>query len=241
MYHLGSLLRSRGDIAGAELLFREELAAKRRTLGDDHADTLFSINSLGVLLDRKGDKAGAEPLLREALAGRKRVLGKMHPDTLRSATNLGALLYECGNMAEAAPMLREALSGCCRVLGAAHEDTKRAASWLAGVLYALGKAAGSASAEAAPLFREALAAHRIKDSADATEALVSARDLADLLVSLGGDGNVAEAALLADEALAGLRRNLGESHLTTLVALRIRGRVHAAQGDFAGAAAAFRA
>ncbi len=52
---------------------------------------------------------------------------------------------------------------------------------------------------------------------------------------------MAEAALLADEAFAGLRRNLGEAHASPLIALRVRGRVLAAQGGLAGAAAACRA
>jgi len=52
---------------------------------------------------------------------------------------------------------------------------------------------------------------------------------------------VAKAALLADEALAGLRRRNGEAPMSSLNAMRVRGRVLAAQGNLAGAAAAIRA
>ena len=44
-----------------------------------------------------------------------------------------------------------------------------------------------------------------------------------------------------DEALESLRRSLSGAHSSPLIALRARGRVLAAQGDRAGAAAAFRA
>jgi hypothetical protein len=47
--------------------------------------------------------------------------------------------------------------------------------------------------------------------------------------------------VLADEALAGFRRTLGEAHADTLAAVRVRGRALAAQGDLAGAAAVLRA
>ena len=52
---------------------------------------------------------------------------------------------------------------------------------------------------------------------------------------------MAEAAELSTQALAGLRRNLGEAHASPLIALRVHGRILAAQGDLAGAADALRA
>ena len=38
-------------------MYEEVLAAHRRTLGDEHPDTLTSINNLGVLRRAKGDLA----------------------------------------------------------------------------------------------------------------------------------------------------------------------------------------
>jgi hypothetical protein len=69
------LLEDQGDLAGAALLYREALAARRATLGDTHPHTLASINNLGSLLKDQGDLAGAAPLLREALAARRATLG----------------------------------------------------------------------------------------------------------------------------------------------------------------------
>ncbi len=239
--NLGLLLQDRGDLDGAELLYREALEARRRTLGDAHQSTLTSISNLGALLDSRGDKAGAELLYREALEARRRTLGDAHPSTLNSFSNLGALLFERGILGEAATLLRESLAGRRSVLGDVNANTRDTALWLSDTLCAQASAANLAAADAVLLLREALAAQRLGDGADSTGALKSARNLADLLVSLGDAASVSEAALLVDESLVGLRRNLGEAHASPLIAMRVRGRVLAAQGDLAGADAAFRA
>ena len=44
---------------------REALAVRRRTLGDEHPDTLVSINNLANLLSDQGKLGDAEPLSRE--------------------------------------------------------------------------------------------------------------------------------------------------------------------------------
>jgi hypothetical protein len=233
---LAQMLQDRGDLDGAEPLYREALAAQRRVLGAAHPNTLITISNLGLLLQARGNRADAEPLLREALAAAELAHGTAHPHRMTALTNLGALLFEQAKLAEAAPMLREALAGFRSAYGDAHASTRSAASWLAAVLRAQGEdAAAAATDNAAPLLREALAAQRIDEGDGSTETLKSARNLADLLFSLGGAENVAEAAVLADEALVGLRRNLGEAHSHTLAALRVRGRVLAAQADLAGA------
>ena len=90
------MLRQLGDTAAAIPLFREELAGCRTTLGDDHEDTLGSINNLADLLQDEGRLDEAQPLLEEALAGRRAALGDAHPDTLGSINNLGALLKTQG-------------------------------------------------------------------------------------------------------------------------------------------------
>jgi len=73
--NLGMLLHDRGDLDGAEALYREALEAQRETLGDRHPNTLTSINNLGRLLAAKGDLDGAEALYREALEGQQETLG----------------------------------------------------------------------------------------------------------------------------------------------------------------------
>ena len=63
------LLQAMGKLAEAEPYCREALESRRRVVGDDHRDTLQSINNMGLLLHSMGKRAEAEPYLREALEG----------------------------------------------------------------------------------------------------------------------------------------------------------------------------
>jgi hypothetical protein len=76
----------------------EILAGYRRLLGDDHPDTLNSMNSLAVARRDLGDLPGARDLHKQALAARRRVLGDDHPDTLNSMNNLAAVRRELGEL-----------------------------------------------------------------------------------------------------------------------------------------------
>ena len=60
------------------------MSARRRTLGDEHPDTLSSIYKLACLLQAQGKQAEALVLSRQALAGRRRVLGEGHPSTQKA-------------------------------------------------------------------------------------------------------------------------------------------------------------
>jgi hypothetical protein len=91
--NLGSLLKAKGDLDGAEALYREALEARREVLGDRHPDTLSSINNLGALLKDKGGLDGAQVLLAEAVAGAREVLGAEHPHTKRFEFGLQCVSY----------------------------------------------------------------------------------------------------------------------------------------------------
>ena len=110
-------LQSKGDLVGAEPLFRSALAIAEKTLGEDHPDTAGSLNNLAGLLESKGDFAGAEPLYRRALAIALKVLGPNHPNTATALDNLAGLLEAEGNYAGAEPLYQRALSIAERVLG----------------------------------------------------------------------------------------------------------------------------
>ena len=225
-----------GRPAEAEALLRESADAWRRTYGAEAAITLTVIGKLATVLQGQGKLGEAEQLMRETLAAERRTLGDAHFSTLTSISNLGMLLKARGDLDGAENLLREDLAACRRTLGDAHLCTLTSMNNLGSLLQARGDLD---SAE--KLYREALAAAR-RSVGTEYQALESARDLADVLVSLGDTASVAEAALLADEMLAGLRRNFyWEGHSMPLIALRVRGRVLAAQGDLAGAAAVLRA
>ena len=54
MNDLGFMSQEEGSLDRAEELFREALAARRKTLGDKDQSTLTSINNLGLLLQDRG-------------------------------------------------------------------------------------------------------------------------------------------------------------------------------------------
>ena len=101
---LAAYLHSRGDLAGAEPLYRRALEGCEHVFGAEHQVTLTSLNNLAGLLEGKGDFAGAEPLSRRALEVCERTLGPEHPDTLSSLNNLAVLLHRQGNLAGAEPL-----------------------------------------------------------------------------------------------------------------------------------------
>jgi len=51
----------------------EVLATHRRSLGDDHQETLRAVNNLAVFYNEQGRYAEAEPLHRTALEGRRSI------------------------------------------------------------------------------------------------------------------------------------------------------------------------
>ncbi len=203
------------------------LALRRRVLGDDHPDTLVSINNTGLLLWSMGKYAEAEPYCREALAGRRRVLGDDHLDTLVSINNMGLLLQGQGKLAEAEPYCREALAGRRRVLGDDHPHTLQSLNNMGYLLQAQRKLA-----EAEPYYREALEGYRRVLGDDHPETLVSLNNTGLLLQA---QGKYAEAEPYYREALEGRRRVLGDDHPHTLQSLNNMGYLLQAQGKLAEA------
>ena len=79
---MGMFLKAQGKLVEAELCLREALEGRHRVLGDDHPDTLKSINEMGYVLLDQGELAEAERYFREALEIaerlRTRVIGDEH-------------------------------------------------------------------------------------------------------------------------------------------------------------------
>ncbi|MFO0859473.1 MAG: tetratricopeptide repeat protein [Phycisphaerales bacterium] len=120
---LADLYRTIGLYDAAFPLQESALATRRRVLGEEHPDTLTSINNMGFLLEAQGKLDQAEPYYREALEKRRRVLGEEHPSTLTSISNMGALLRAQGKLDQAEPYVREALEKRRRVPGEEHPNT----------------------------------------------------------------------------------------------------------------------
>jgi len=189
----------------------EALEIRRKTLGDDHPDTLASIDAATQLSADRGRLDEAEQLGREALEGRRRVLGDQHPDTLASIAGFGTVLYYRGRYADAERHFREALEGRRRVLGEDSQDTVSSMRSLGFALLGLGRVD-----QAVEIQRRALDICRRTLGNDAPGTVLSLNALA---TALKWQGKHEEAESLDREVFEARRRNLGRDHPETLVSL----------------------
>ena len=65
MNNLAITLRERGELAEAEAMGREVLAARREVLGARHPDTLTTMSNLASTLRARGKHDEAEAMFRE--------------------------------------------------------------------------------------------------------------------------------------------------------------------------------
>src|SRR6266545_940405 len=129
----GVYLRSRGQYQLARELHEQALVGCRRVLGDDHPDTLSTMNYLAVTRRALSDLQGARDLHEQTLAARRRVLGDDHSGTLMSMYNLAVTLTDLGDLQGARDLHEQTLTTRRRVLGDDHPDTLQSMNNLAAV------------------------------------------------------------------------------------------------------------
>jgi tetratricopeptide (TPR) repeat protein len=112
-----------GKYADANDLFTEALEGRKQTLGENHPQTLRTLNDFGVLRREQKNYPEAEELLRQALAGRQFKLGKDHPACFESMHELAVLYKEQGDYDKAEPLLIDAVEGRRLKLGDQHLHT----------------------------------------------------------------------------------------------------------------------
>ncbi|KXX73750.1 Nephrocystin-3 [Madurella mycetomatis] len=112
-----------GKYGEAEQMQRQALELRKKVLGEEHPDTLGSINNLATILGNLKRYEEAEQIHRQALELRKKVLGEEHPDTLGSINNLAITLGNLRRYKEAEQMHRQVFELRKKVLGEEHPDT----------------------------------------------------------------------------------------------------------------------
>jgi serine/threonine protein kinase/tetratricopeptide (TPR) repeat protein len=126
------------------------LQARTRLLGDEHPDTLTSMNNLASVYKSLGMPERAEPLQRKDLEISLRTLGEEHPDTIVSLGNLGNTLRGEHRCEEALPYLQRAVRAARKSLPKNNPGTAYNLGWLGSCLRDLGR-----YAEAEPMLLEA--------------------------------------------------------------------------------------
>ncbi len=114
------------------------LRLREETLGEDHPDTLASMEHLARMFRFHGQPSEAERYLRRALQIREASRGADHPQTLRTRGLLARQLQGDGRVQEATGIARATMEGLARVLGEEHADTLEAGSVLARLLWESG-------------------------------------------------------------------------------------------------------
>ncbi|XHC25088.1 serine/threonine-protein kinase [Phycisphaerales bacterium ac7] len=184
------------------------LSIRRSVLGNEHPETLESVNNTALLLGAQGKFEEAELYAREDLETSRRIFGDEHPDSPARIANLAGILIYQGKYGEAERYLREALDVSRRVLGDDHPDTLASVGDLGVVLFYQGK-----YGEAEPLFRESLEASRRILGVEHATTLGDMHNLGTLLWS---QGRLDDAEPLLRELLETSRRLLGDEHPSTL-------------------------
>ncbi|MEE9296175.1 MAG: tetratricopeptide repeat protein [Phycisphaerae bacterium] len=207
---LGHTYINLGDYIAAQEQLTSALQIQKRELGNEHPNTLTTMNNQATLLSHQGDPSQAERLYRLVLEARRRVLGEDHPDTLKVMNDLATALPQ-GKQAEAESLFRRAIQTQRRKLGEDHPDTLITMRNLGSLLMSQGKLV-----EAEELFRHVLKLRGRVLSEQHPETLRSMDDLATLLRD---QGKLDEAEPLCRQAMEGRRLVLGEQHPVTLRSL----------------------
>lgn len=175
LLNLATVLEARGDLEGAEAIYRQRLAEEAASLGEDHDRVALRRAFLGGVLVRRGRHEEAEPLLRRALDVFRAKLPEDHPWRAYALTPLGYLLCERGDVEEGEPHLVAGLRLRQHNYGSDDLRTAEAALALGSCLAATGQT-DVARRHLTDAYRtfEAAGDPRSADSHDALAALKSA-------------------------------------------------------------------
>lgn len=109
-----------GNWVDAEAMSLQSTKARRKILGVDHEDTLWSMANLVSTYRNQGRWEEAEALDVQVMESRKTKLGDSHPDTLTSMINLAFTWKGQHRDAEATELMRECVRLRSHVLGTIH-------------------------------------------------------------------------------------------------------------------------
>ena len=200
-----------GKAREALRLFSDATEIKKRVNGEEHPETVLSLDSLASSYRLLGKVTEAAEMQEKVLEAKCRMLGEEHPDTLLTMDNLANSYVSLGKVKEAAEMQEKVLEVKCRVWGEEHPDTLSTMHNLANSYWLLGKAE-----EIAGMQEEVLEAKCRVLGEEHPDTLLTMDSLA---ISYGSLGKVKEAAEMQEKVLEVKCRILGEEHPDTLLTM----------------------
>src|SRR5262249_2249426 len=106
-----------------EARLRRELSALEEQHGDDHPETLDTLQQLGLLLIEQGRYRSAEDTIRRLLLIHRKKNGDSHSQTANSLSLLGTVLLFQGHFGGAEKLLKRARTILTESLGPTHPST----------------------------------------------------------------------------------------------------------------------
>jgi serine/threonine protein kinase len=205
---LATTMRQLGILSAATDPQERALQIRRRELGDDHADTLLSINESAILTQNLGDYPAAETLFREVLEANRRLVGMKDEGTLTTRGSLCDNLRHQARYEEAETCARETLETIQELAGPEDPETASAMAILAAVLKGTGN-----YEEAEQWNRQALDIRRRVFGDEHPDTLNAIGNLGNILED---GGKYDESVGLAQEAYETRSRVLGNDHPDTI-------------------------
>jgi serine/threonine protein kinase len=200
---------------------------RRNELGDEHVDTLRSINNLAMAYEGVGEFSEAIRLLEQTLELLKTKLGSKHADTLMSMSNLGVAYWSAGTLDQALPLFEQSLELRMATLGLMHPDTLQSMNNLAEAYQSVGRLP-----EALPLHEQALKLSKAKFGPQHPATLTSMNNLAAAYKVVG---RLAEALTLFEKMLEPMKSKFGPDHPKTLAVMNNLALVYQNSGRWAEA------
>lgn len=208
MHQLAVAYNHAGRLPEAAALHEQALAARRRTLGPEHRDTIASTTELGRVWTVTGRQAEGLALIEGTVRDGKAHVGADDPSTLEAMRFLGMLyLQRLGRGAEGIALIEEILRLTKAKLGPWHSDTLFAMNALAGAYLVAGRAS-----DAVPLSREALRVARERPEVDPMTTILGLAMLAQVYRHAGRRD---EALPLLEELLPIAKAKLGPTNPAT--------------------------
>ena len=208
---VGVTYRGLGMVAENLDVSGQALAIRRQALGDQHLDTLSSMNDNAVAFCDASQFDRSIELHEQALSGRRARLGADHPDTLTSMSNLAVAYASSGQFDRAIELHSQVLGVQKAKLGEHHRDTLTSIDNLAATFYSMKR-----FDRAITLHTQALEARKTSLGEDHPDTLAS---MANLGAAYLGAHQLERAITLCQRTLESQRVKLGENHPDTLTSL----------------------
>ncbi|KAF8600038.1 TPR-like protein [Ceratobasidium sp. AG-I] len=221
--NLGEIYLAQGPWEDAERIEADVLTVRREEFGEEHPETLESMNKLALIYAKQHRWDEAKEMQTKVLAVRRRTLGELHPNTLTAMHGLADTLSSVGEHELAADLNTRLLAASRDLLGEKHPDTLSAWSSMASDFWAQGR-----WAEAEPIFQEVYVGRKETLGDNHPHTLSAMNNLAAAYSKLGRHE---EARVLQEDVLALRQQLLGEEHPDTLTSMNVLALIYLSLGE----------